>query len=123
MGKMKNWLMDMETDAVELSAFEFAIKHGKTNLKVYDRVQKRLDRCVNSHAHMKFLLQQSHKYITDSTSLDFTDRDVLIWREIFLTELNRVLNMPTEQLEKELNDDFDEDEEEDIEYVDDTEEK
>jgi hypothetical protein len=39
-GGVKNWLMDMEQDATEMSREEFIKKHGQSQVDVYDRIQK-----------------------------------------------------------------------------------
>jgi len=39
MGSVKNWLMDMEQDAAEMSSQEFVDKHGGDNIDVWVRVQ------------------------------------------------------------------------------------
>jgi hypothetical protein len=40
-GKVKNWLMDMESDAVDMSREAFIKKHGQSQAHVWDRVQKK----------------------------------------------------------------------------------
>ena len=39
MGSVKNWLMDMEQDAAEMTSQEFVDKHGGDNIDVWVRVQ------------------------------------------------------------------------------------
>jgi hypothetical protein len=39
-GGVKNWLMDMEQDATEMSREEFIKKHGQSHVDVYDKIQK-----------------------------------------------------------------------------------
>ncbi len=39
MGRVKNWLMDMEQDAAEMTSQAFVDKHGGYNLDVWVRVQ------------------------------------------------------------------------------------
>jgi hypothetical protein len=39
-GKVKDWLMDMESDAVDMTREEFIKKHGQSQAHVWDRVQK-----------------------------------------------------------------------------------
>ena len=39
MGSVKNWLMDMEQDAAEMTSQEFGDKHGGDNIEVWVRVQ------------------------------------------------------------------------------------
>ena len=38
MGKVKSWLMDMETDAAEMSKLLFCAKHGAVHQDIWDRV-------------------------------------------------------------------------------------
>lgn len=38
MGKVKNWLMEMEEDACEMTRKEFVKKHGETNIDVFEQV-------------------------------------------------------------------------------------
>ena len=38
MGKVKDWLMEMEEDAVWMSLDEFLDKHGKSNQDVYEAI-------------------------------------------------------------------------------------
>ena len=38
MGKVKDWLMGMEEDAVWMSRDEFLDKHGKSNQDVYEAI-------------------------------------------------------------------------------------
>lgn len=38
MGKVKNWLMEMEEDACEMTRKEFIKKHGEHNIDVFDTV-------------------------------------------------------------------------------------
>ena len=38
MGKVKDWLMEMEEDAVWMSLDEFLDKHGRANQEVYETV-------------------------------------------------------------------------------------
>ena len=39
-GRVKDWLMDMESDAVDMTRDEFIKKHGRSQAHVWDRVQK-----------------------------------------------------------------------------------
>ena len=39
-GRVKDWLMDMESDAVTMTREEFIKKHGQSHAHVWDRVQK-----------------------------------------------------------------------------------
>lgn len=39
-GRVKDWLMDMESDAVDMTREEFIKKHGQSQAHVWDRVQK-----------------------------------------------------------------------------------
>ena len=39
-GKVKDWLMDMESDAVNMTREEFIKKHGQSQAHVWDRVKK-----------------------------------------------------------------------------------
>ena len=39
-GKVKSWLMDLESDAVDMNREEFIKKHGQSQAHVWDRVQK-----------------------------------------------------------------------------------
>ena len=39
MGSVKNWLMDMEQDAAEMTSQEFVDKHGGDNIDVWVRIQ------------------------------------------------------------------------------------
>jgi len=39
-GKVKNWLMDMESDAVDMTREAFIKKHGRSQAHVWDRVHK-----------------------------------------------------------------------------------
>ena len=36
MGKMKAWLMDMEEDAIRMSANEFRVQHGEEHIYMGD---------------------------------------------------------------------------------------
>jgi len=38
MGKIKSWLMDMETDAAEMSLFFFCRKYGAEHMDVWNSV-------------------------------------------------------------------------------------
>ena len=38
MGKVKSWLMDMETDAAEMSKLMFCVKYGAEHMDVWDSV-------------------------------------------------------------------------------------
>ena len=38
MGKMKEWLMDMEEDATKLSANQFKIQHGEEHIYIWEEV-------------------------------------------------------------------------------------
>jgi hypothetical protein len=38
MGKVKEWLMTMEEDAVDMSKLFFCTKHGAENQDIWDRV-------------------------------------------------------------------------------------
>ena len=38
MGKVKQWLMDMEEDAAEMSKLIFCLKHGAVHQDIWDRV-------------------------------------------------------------------------------------
>ena len=38
MGKIKSWLMDMETDAAEMSKLMFCVKYGAEHMDVWDSV-------------------------------------------------------------------------------------
>ena len=38
MGKMKEWLMDMEEDATKLSANQFKIRHGEEHIYIWEEV-------------------------------------------------------------------------------------
>ena len=38
MGKVKDWLMDMEEDAIWMSLNEFLDKHGRSNQDVYESI-------------------------------------------------------------------------------------
>ena len=40
-GKVKSWLMDLESDAVDMSREAFIKKHGQSQAHVWDRVQKK----------------------------------------------------------------------------------
>jgi transcription-repair coupling factor (superfamily II helicase) len=39
-GRVKDWLMDLESDAVDMTREEFIKKHGQSQAHVWDRVQK-----------------------------------------------------------------------------------
>lgn len=39
-GRVKDWMMDMESDAVDMTIEEFIKKHGQSQAHVWDRVQK-----------------------------------------------------------------------------------
>ena len=39
MGKVKQWLMNMEEDAQDMSAQEFIKKYGKDELHIWSRIQ------------------------------------------------------------------------------------
>jgi len=38
MGKVKQWLMNMEEDAAEMSKLIFCLKHGAVHQDIWDRV-------------------------------------------------------------------------------------
>jgi hypothetical protein len=40
-GKVKSWLMDLESDAVDMTREAFIKKHGQSQAQVWDRVQKK----------------------------------------------------------------------------------
>tara|TARA_R100001460_G_scaffold10259_1_gene24239 strand:- start:667 stop:888 length:222 start_codon:yes stop_codon:yes gene_type:complete len=40
MGKVSDWLIGMEEDAMWMSRDSWAAKHGASNLRVYDEVQE-----------------------------------------------------------------------------------
>ena len=43
MGRFKDWLIEMEQDAVDMSRDEWMTKHGETIVEVYDDFQNRRD--------------------------------------------------------------------------------
>ena len=42
MGKVKDWLIGMQEDAMWMSRDSWAAKHGASNLRVYDEVQEEM---------------------------------------------------------------------------------
>lgn len=42
MGRFKDWLIEMEQDAVDMSRDEWMAKHGETIVEVYDDIQRKI---------------------------------------------------------------------------------
>jgi hypothetical protein len=42
MGRVKDWLIEMEQDAVDMSRDEWMTKHGETVVEVYDDMQRKI---------------------------------------------------------------------------------
>ena len=82
---------EIRQDAAEMGAVEFAAKHGKYNLHVFDRVKNEIERCTGGYAHLRHLLKQARKYVHDSPNLDYNDKNVTNWISVFVEECDRVL--------------------------------
>ena len=42
MGRVKDWMIEMQEDAVDMSRDEWMTKHGETVVEVYDDVQRHI---------------------------------------------------------------------------------
>jgi hypothetical protein len=42
MGRFKDWLIEMEQDAADMSRDEWMTKHGETVVEVYDDIQRKI---------------------------------------------------------------------------------
>ena len=63
-GKVKDWVMDMEQDATEMSREEFIKKHGQSYVDIYDKVQKEKE--FESKEMKKESVNESITIATDS---------------------------------------------------------
>ena len=84
----KQWLSDIEKDASSMSAYDFAYKHGKYNLPVWDRVNKvlpqKLERelcAVLSQIKLQFEKFDDIRFPKDTKSKNMADVWVGITKE------------------------------------------
>jgi|TARA_R110000822_G_scaffold169124_2_gene309121 carboxylesterase type B len=61
MGKMKAWLMDMEEDAIRMSANEFRVQHGEEHIYIWETANGPEFQSTPTEHDRKTLLEQIKK--------------------------------------------------------------
>ena len=61
MGKMKSWLMDMEEDAIRMSANEFRVQHGEEHIYIWETANGPEFQSTPTEHDRKTLLEQIKK--------------------------------------------------------------
>ena len=61
MGKMKAWLMDMEEDAIRMSANEFRVQHGEEHIYIWETANGPEFHSTPTEHDRKTLLEQIKK--------------------------------------------------------------
>ena len=61
MGKMKAWLMDMEEDAIRMSANEFRVQHGEEHIYIWETANGPKFQSTPTEHDRKTLLEQIKK--------------------------------------------------------------
>jgi len=113
----ENFQSELRQDAAEMGAYEFAQKHGKINLRLYDKIRDDIDKCVGAYHHLKFIVKQARKYVYDSPNLDYNSDDVKNWRALFIEEIDRVLNIGPIELNATYEEDDNEQQVDDNEWL------
>ena len=61
MGKMKAWLMDLEEDAIRMSANEFRVQHGEEHIYIWETANGPEFQSTPTEHDRKTLLEQIKK--------------------------------------------------------------